>query len=59
MPGCNGLDRGSDAPARKRADFLRVSPHERTWQTDQGGRADDGSDNCGCGPPHRDGLAQH
>ena len=32
-----------DHPARKRADFPRVSPHETVRTTGLGGRADDGS----------------
>ena len=34
---------GRDHPARKRADFPRVSPHETVRTTGSGGRADDGS----------------
>jgi hypothetical protein len=58
MPLCNGADR-DPCPTRKRADFHLVFPYENAWQTDPGGKADDGSKDCWCGFPRSGGVACH
>lgn len=61
MLGGNRLDRDCATPqyhpTRKRADFHRVFPDESAWQTDTGGKADDGSHDCWCSFPRIGGLA--
>src|SRR5882672_6150553 len=57
VTGWIGIERTQHHPARKRADFPLVFQHERVWQTDRGGKADDGNSDCWCDLPRDDRLA--
>ena len=54
-----GVEHKQHDPTRKRADFRLVFHHENVWQTDSGGKADDGNEYCWCGLRRDDRLARH